>query len=43
MEADAKTTKGLLGDADTRSTVGLNVTWEIVIQVTMKDVVILWP
>lgn len=43
MEADAKTTRGLSGDAESRTTAGLVITWEVVREVTMKDVVILWP
>jgi len=43
MEGDAKTTRGLLGSADSRTTAGLIIIWEVVVQVTMKDVVILWP
>ncbi|HLE19473.1 MAG TPA: hypothetical protein VI728_14450 [Syntrophales bacterium] len=43
MEADAITTLGSLGGADSQTTLGLVIAWETVVQVTMKDVVILWP
>ena len=42
-EAEAKITRGLLGGADSLTTAGLVITWEVVAAVTMKDVVILWP
>lgn len=43
MEADALTTIGLIPDADSRTTAGLVIVWEVVAEVTMRNVVILWP
>ena len=43
IEADAATTKGIIGEGDALSTVGLIIRWEVVQQVSLRDVVILWP
>ena len=43
IEADAQSTRGLIGEGDAISTVGLIIRWEVLQQVTLKDVVVLWP